>query len=92
MDPAELPSLEGRRVVITGSTSGIGRAAAVELARAGAHVVMGVRDMRRGEEVAAEMAGRGEVRHLDSPTSLPCARSRTHGRASEAVTTAGSTS
>jgi NAD(P)-dependent dehydrogenase (short-subunit alcohol dehydrogenase family) len=63
--PAELPSLEGRRVVITGSTSGIGRAAAVELARAGAHVVMGVRDMRRGEEVAAEMAGRGEVRHLD---------------------------
>jgi NAD(P)-dependent dehydrogenase (short-subunit alcohol dehydrogenase family) len=63
--PADLPSLDGRTVVITGSTSGIGRGAAIELARAGARVVMGVRNTERGEEVAARMDGRGEVRHLD---------------------------
>ena len=63
--PADLPNLDGRTVVITGATSGIGRAAATELAKAGAHVVIGVRNTQRGEEVAATMDGRGEVRHLD---------------------------
>jgi NAD(P)-dependent dehydrogenase (short-subunit alcohol dehydrogenase family) len=63
--PADLPNLENRTVVITGATSGIGRAAATELAKAGAQVVMGVRNTQKGEEVAAQMEGRGEVRHLD---------------------------
>src|ERR671914_2589669 len=63
--PQDLPSLDGRTVLITGATSGIGRAAAIELARAGARVIMGVRNTERGEQVAAQMDGRGEVRHLD---------------------------
>ena len=58
----------GRTVVVTGANSGLGRATADALARAGAHVVLAVRDPRRGEEVAATLSGvkgRVEVRRLD---------------------------
>ncbi len=46
-----------RRVWITGASSGIGRALAMELSRAGARVVISGRDANRLEEVAAECAG-----------------------------------
>jgi NAD(P)-dependent dehydrogenase (short-subunit alcohol dehydrogenase family) len=63
--PADLPSLDGRTAIVTGANSGIGLIAARELARAGARVVLGVRDTAKGEKAAATIDGEREVRQLD---------------------------
>jgi NAD(P)-dependent dehydrogenase (short-subunit alcohol dehydrogenase family) len=47
--------MEGRTVVVTGPTSGIGREIAIGLAALGADLVLGCRDMARGREVATEI-------------------------------------
>jgi len=62
---ADIPDLSGKTVIVTGASSGIGRTAAAALARAGAHVVLAVRDQGRGEAAAATMTGATEVRVLD---------------------------
>jgi NAD(P)-dependent dehydrogenase (short-subunit alcohol dehydrogenase family) len=62
---ADIPSQAGRTVVVTGANSGLGLATTRELARAGARVVMAVRDVPRGEQAAATVDGEVEVRRLD---------------------------
>ena len=55
----EFCSLEGKTALVTGGSRGIGRAIAVELARAGAAVVVGYRSgAGEAAEVAAEIGGR----------------------------------
>ena len=54
-----MPSLRGKTVVVTGASSGIGRAAAVELARRGADLVIGARRAELLEQVAAECGALG---------------------------------
>jgi NAD(P)-dependent dehydrogenase (short-subunit alcohol dehydrogenase family) len=51
--------LKDRSVLITGATSGIGRAAAEQFAGAGARVIVSGRDRRRGEEVVAAIERSG---------------------------------
>ncbi|HKT44730.1 MAG TPA: 3-oxoacyl-[acyl-carrier-protein] reductase [Gaiellaceae bacterium] len=52
-------SLEGRNALVTGASRGIGRAIAVELARAGASVVIGYRSGKdEAEALASEIGGR----------------------------------
>src|SRR5260370_547445 len=57
---AAIPSLAGKRVIITGANSGIGYHAALKLARKGAQVVLACRDRQRGEDALARL-------HADSP-------------------------
>jgi NAD(P)-dependent dehydrogenase (short-subunit alcohol dehydrogenase family) len=70
---ADLPDLSGRTVVVTGASSGIGIPTTSELARAGARVVLAVRNVAKGEAVARTIAGRTDVRHLEL-TSLASIR------------------
>ncbi|OBG91496.1 oxidoreductase [Mycobacterium sp. E3251] len=62
---ADLPSFAGRTVVITGANAGLGEVTARELARAGARVILAVRNTEKGKSAAERMAGDVEVRQLD---------------------------
>lgn len=65
-----VPSQAGRRIIVTGANSGLGKEATKRLAAAGAEVVMAVRTPSKGEsaraEIEAEVPGaRLEVRRID---------------------------
>ena len=52
----DLPNLEGKRFLITGATSGIGKEAARELARVGAKVTIAARSLEKAESVKKELS------------------------------------
>jgi 3-oxoacyl-[acyl-carrier protein] reductase len=61
-------TLEGKHALVTGASRGIGRAIAVELAAAGASVVVGYRSGREeAESLAAEIGGRAVQADVSSP-------------------------
>jgi NAD(P)-dependent dehydrogenase (short-subunit alcohol dehydrogenase family) len=66
-----MKTMKGKRVVITGPTSGIGKEIAVQLADLGAELILGCRDLEKGKQTAAEIADRTGslsvmVMHIDA--------------------------
>ena len=54
-----MTDLKGKTALVTGSTSGIGKATAIALAARGAHVLVVGRNEQRAKEVVAEIEGSG---------------------------------
>ena len=52
---AQIPAQQGKTALVTGANSGIGYQAALELARHGAHVLLGCRDLVKGEAALARL-------------------------------------
>ena len=52
----DIPDQTGKNFLITGGTSGLGKATAMELARAGAHVTITARSATKGAATVAEIA------------------------------------
>ena len=49
------PGMHGKICLVTGSSSGLGKATALGLAQLGATVILGCRDKQRGEAALAEI-------------------------------------
>jgi NAD(P)-dependent dehydrogenase (short-subunit alcohol dehydrogenase family) len=56
---AQIPHFDNDRALVTGATSGIGRAIALQLAREGADVIVHGRDAARGAKVVQEIRAAG---------------------------------
>ena len=64
--PDNLPDLSGKTILVTGGNSGIGYEAAQQLARKGAHVVLGCRDMEKARAAIASITGEYRQASLDA--------------------------
>jgi uncharacterized protein len=72
-----MTTLRGKTAVITGASSGIGRATAIEMARRGANVVLGARRMEMLAQVAEKCRGfgvRAETVYTDVRDPEACRR------------------
>src|ERR1700754_2365409 len=69
-------SLAGKRVLVTGASSGLGRASALTFARMGAEVIATGRDTERLTEVAAALAQASPAPHLTLRADLTDATER----------------
>jgi NAD(P)-dependent dehydrogenase (short-subunit alcohol dehydrogenase family) len=63
--PSRLGNLTGKRVIVTGATNGVGLGTSRALAKAGAHVILAVRNTGLGEQRATEIGGSTAVVRLD---------------------------
>ncbi|MEA2407319.1 MAG: hypothetical protein QOE69_1438 [Thermoleophilaceae bacterium] len=63
-DAEDIPDQSGRTAIVTGANSGLGLVTARELAKRGAHVVLGCRNMEKGRAACAQVEG-GELIELD---------------------------
>src|SRR5258705_1446460 len=77
MSPAGSGDLRGQRALVTGATSGLGRAIALQLARDGAHVIVHGRDRERGAAtVRAIMTAGGQASFVAGDLTNPAEISR----------------
>ena len=63
--PSRLGNLTGKRIIVTGATNGVGLGTTRVLARAGAHVILAVRNTDLGAQRAAEIGGSTSIAKLD---------------------------
>ena len=92
-----MSGIQGKVIAITGASSGIGEAAARELARRGAHVVLGARRTDRLERLVADIAAAGgsarfqalDVTRLDDVQAFVAFAQAAFGRLDVIVNNAG---
>ncbi|MCM3786636.1 SDR family oxidoreductase [Neobacillus mesonae] len=92
-----MSNIQGKVIAITGASSGIGEAAARQLASQGAHVVLGARRIERLASLAAELEAEGasvqyfslDVTQKDQMEGFIQQAYRTYGRVDVIVNNAG---
>ncbi|MCP1133627.1 oxidoreductase [Paenibacillus polysaccharolyticus] len=62
-DATKIPDQQGKVIIVTGSTSGLGKEAVKTIAGKNAKVIMAVRNVDKGKEVANEL--KKEIKHAD---------------------------
>lgn len=94
--PAAQRAFEGRVVLVTGASTGIGRATAIAFANAGARLILGDIDKRSADTAEVIVAAGGEARFVptdvsdpDSVRALVDAVVQTYGRLDAAFNNAG---